>query len=44
MTLIRGGIEMEIELITMGVQPVGIVSLKNGFKVLPRTQPGGPAI
>ena len=30
LTIIRGGIEMEIELVTIGVQPVGIVSLKDG--------------
>ena len=28
--LVRGGIEMDIELVTIGVQPVGIVSLKDG--------------
>jgi hypothetical protein len=30
LVLVRGGIEMEIELVTIGVQPVGIVSLKDG--------------
>ena len=30
LTLVRGGIEMDIELVTIGVQPVGIVSLKDG--------------
>ena len=28
--IVRGGIEMDIELVTIGVQPVGIVSLKDG--------------
>ena len=28
--LVRGGIEMDIQLVTIGVQPVGIVSLKDG--------------
>ena len=30
LTLVRGGIEMDIELVTIGVQPVGIISLKDG--------------
>ena len=30
MSIVRGGIEMDIELVTIGVQPVGIVSLKDG--------------
>ena len=30
LVLVRGGIEMDIELVTIGVQPVGIVSLKDG--------------
>ena len=28
--VVRGGFEMDIELLTIGVQPVGIVSLKDG--------------
>ena len=28
--VVRGGIEMDIKLVTIGVQPVGIVSLKDG--------------
>ena len=30
LTVVRGGIEMDIELVTIGVQPVGIISLKDG--------------
>jgi len=30
LVLVRGGIEMEIELVTIGIQPVGTVSLKDG--------------
>ena len=30
LSFIRAGFEMDIELVTIGVQPVGIVSLKDG--------------
>ena len=30
LTVIRGGIEMDIQLVKIGIQPIGVISIKDG--------------